>query len=338
MNQPKPIDVPNPSQTTAPALRPAEPLSLAPPTPLDLIQRAVSSGAQVEVMEKLLGLQERWERNEARKAFDSAIAKAKAEIPIIRKGNVVDFTTARGRTNYAYEDLADISSVVDPILSKFGLSYRWRPTSDAKGVTVTCILSHSAGHFEENSLYGPHDLSGNKNAIQAVGSTVTYLQRYTLKAALGLAAAADDDARSAGTGTTEPASARQTPPQSRQDAPGTAQEPQITTYPVCTVKGVREVHSKAGSPKAWTAYFITFDDGFSQLDAATFSKSIADLATELSQTGEQAKLTTKPGRKPNSREIVSLERTDSPPTQAAAEDDVPMEFDDKGQPIKEVTP
>ena len=40
------------------------------------------------------------------------------------------------------------------------------------------------------------DDSGNKNSIQAVGSTTTYLQRYTLKAALGLAASDDDDGRS----------------------------------------------------------------------------------------------------------------------------------------------
>lgn len=37
------------------------------------------------------------------------------------------------------------------------------------------------------------DNSGSKNAIQAVGSTVTYLQRYTLLAATGLAAAGQDD-------------------------------------------------------------------------------------------------------------------------------------------------
>lgn len=37
------------------------------------------------------------------------------------------------------------------------------------------------------------DESGNKNSIQSIGSTVTYLQRYTLKAGLGLAAASDDD-------------------------------------------------------------------------------------------------------------------------------------------------
>jgi hypothetical protein len=61
---------------------------------------------------------------------------------------------------------------------------------------VTCIIAHSAGYSEENSLSAPFDPSGNKNPLQAIGSAQTYLQRYTLKAALGLAAAKDDDAHS----------------------------------------------------------------------------------------------------------------------------------------------
>lgn len=64
-------------------------------------------------------------------------------------------------------------------------------------VTVTCIISHRDGHFEENTLSAGRDESGNKNSIQAVGSTLTYLQRMTLKASLGLAASDDDDGASA---------------------------------------------------------------------------------------------------------------------------------------------
>ena len=37
------------------------------------------------------------------------------------------------------------------------------------------------------------DTSGSKNAVQSIGSTVTYLQRYTLYSILGLASAEQDD-------------------------------------------------------------------------------------------------------------------------------------------------
>jgi ERF superfamily len=176
-----------------------EPTALVPVTPMDMLNRAVQSGADIDMIEKLLNLQERWEASNARKAFDNAMAAAKAEIPTITKNRVVDFTSAKGRTNYRYEDLGEIAKIVDPILAKHGLFYRYRTTSNVnEPVTVTCIVSHRDGHFEENTLCAGRDESGNKNSIQAIGSTSTYLQRMTLKAALGLAVSNDDDAKAAG--------------------------------------------------------------------------------------------------------------------------------------------
>lgn len=163
-------------------------------TPMEMLDRAVSSGASVETLTQLMVLQERWEANQARKAFDEAMAAVKANMPRIVKSRKVDFTSAKGRTNYQYEDLASIMDQIGPVLSAHGLSVRYRTLANPnEPISVTCIVSHRLGHSEENTLMAGRDDSGNKNSIQAIGSTVTYLQRYTLKAALGLAAAADDD-------------------------------------------------------------------------------------------------------------------------------------------------
>jgi hypothetical protein len=167
-------------------------------TPMDMLGRAVTAGADIDVLEKLMALQERYESNQGRKAFDNALASAKSEIPVIFKNRTVDFTSQKGRTHYKHEDLAEIARTVTPILAKHGLSYRFRTTSAPnEPVTVTCIVSHRDGHFEENTLCAGRDDSGNNNCIQAVGSTLTYLQRMTLKAALGLAASDDDDGETA---------------------------------------------------------------------------------------------------------------------------------------------
>lgn len=169
-------------------------------TPMNLLEKAVASG-NLDMAAKMMDLHERWERNQARKAFDEAMAAAKSEIPTITKNREVDFTSQKGRTHYRHEDLAEIAKTVDPILAKHGLSYRFRATSEANApVTVTCVVSHRLGHSEEITLSAGRDESGNKNSIQAVGSAITYLQRYTLKAALGLAASNDDDGKSAGNG------------------------------------------------------------------------------------------------------------------------------------------
>lgn len=163
-------------------------------TPLEMLDRALSSGADPDTLAKLMALQERWQANQARMAFDEAISNAKAEIkPVIRN--------AKGHNDKRYADFAAIASAVDPIITKFGLSYRFKTTQTDR-ISVTCVLSHKEGHFEETTLAGPPDTSGSKNAIQAIGSTLTYLQRYSLTQALGLAATNDDDGKAAGMGST----------------------------------------------------------------------------------------------------------------------------------------
>lgn len=165
---------------------------VVPLTPMGMLDRAVASGASIETLERLIALQERWEANQARKAFDAAVSEAKAEIPTIIKNRT-------GHNSKRYADFAAIASVVDPIIGKHGLSYRFRTQQDER-IHVTCILSHRAGHSEETTLSGPADTSGNKNAIQAIGSTLSYLQRYSLTQALGLASSEDDDGKAAGAG------------------------------------------------------------------------------------------------------------------------------------------
>jgi len=172
-------------------------------TPYDMVTQAVANGSSIDVVTRLLDLHERWEASRARKAFDAAMSDAKAEIGPIAKNRHVNFESKNGgaQTDYRHDDLAQVARTVDPILAKHGLSYRFQTTQEAGMVRVTCIVAHRDGHFETNSLCAGNDASGNKNSIQAIGSTITYLQRYTLKAALGLAASNDDDGKKS----TEPA-------------------------------------------------------------------------------------------------------------------------------------
>ena len=164
-------------------------------TPMDMLATAVSRGADIATIERLAALAERMESQRARREFDEAISAFKAEAPTVIKAREIKHGE---KLISKYEDMAAISKVIDPVLAKYGLSYRFRTEALDKAVRVTCIISHRSGHSEETSLSGPHDASGAKNAIQGIGSSVTYLQRYTLKAALGLAASEDDDAKQAG--------------------------------------------------------------------------------------------------------------------------------------------
>lgn len=167
-------------------------------TPDELLDRAIASGAAVEITTQIMALKERWDHGQNRKAFDEAMAAAQAEMPAITKDKTVDFTSQKGRTTYKHATLGHIEKTVKPVLAKHGLHYRYNTKSEPDRMTVTCIVAHRFGHFEENTLSAPLDTSGNKNPIQAIGSTQTYLQRYTLMAALGLSASEDDDGKAAG--------------------------------------------------------------------------------------------------------------------------------------------
>jgi hypothetical protein len=167
-------------------------------TPMQLLGRALEKGADIGVLEKLMDLQERHEKNQARRAFDAAMADFRAKDLTITKNRKVEYPSKSGdatrKTHYQHEDLAAIAEVVNPALAECGLSYRFRTSSNPnEPISVTCIVSHRLGYFEENTLCAGRDDSGSKNSIQQIGSTITYLQRYTLKAALGLASAHDDD-------------------------------------------------------------------------------------------------------------------------------------------------
>lgn len=158
------------------------------PTPMELLRMAMDQGADIEKLSKLMDLQERWEANEARKAFVSAMAAFKANAPEITKNKPVSF----GNTSYKHATLDHVCDAVTKALSDHGISHRWKVDQVGEWITVICVLTHEMGHSEETKLIGTADNTGSKNSIQAIGSTVTYLQRYTLLAATGLAAANSD--------------------------------------------------------------------------------------------------------------------------------------------------
>jgi len=163
---------------------------------ISMIERVMMDpSSDLSKLERMLEMKERLEEKEARRAFDRAMAEAKSEIPPILKTGTVDYTNDKGKQTYfKHETLDGIAKIIDPILSKHGLSYRYRSKQENGQLYVTCVVAHRDGCSEETTLQGGPDAGAGKNNFQAVGSAATYLQRYTLKLALGLSAAKDDDA------------------------------------------------------------------------------------------------------------------------------------------------
>jgi hypothetical protein len=169
-------------------------------SPAALMMTAIAKGLDLDKVEKAMVLQERWEANEARKAYHDAMAEFKANPPEIEKDRHVKFQTSKGLTQYNHASLANVTSKINSAMSQHGLSAGWKVSQAERIITVTCTITHRLGHSESTSLSAAPDDSGSKNPIQAVGSAISYLERYTLLALTGLATHEMDDDNS-GTGT-----------------------------------------------------------------------------------------------------------------------------------------
>lgn len=156
--------------------------------PMQLIELAIKNNGAVEQLEKLMELQDKWEKEQARKEYFNDLSSFQSAIPVIEKKKLVSFN----QTNYKYAPLDDIMYQISPYLVKFGFSVRWEQCQQESIINVTCIVTHKAGHSERVVLSGTPDVSGKKNNIQSIASTVTYLRRYTLTGALGIATADPD--------------------------------------------------------------------------------------------------------------------------------------------------
>lgn len=239
---------------------------------------AMDPSSDLDKLERMLAMKERIDGQNAMRQFADALSTARADIPPILKDAKVDFTNREGkRTNYQHETLAGIAKVIDPILSKNGLSYRFRTDQGQGGVKVTCIIQHRAGHFEETTLMGGADQSGNKNGFQAIGSAVTYLQRYTLKAALGLSAEVDDDAQSV----TESA------PAQRQSKPEQPAAPNPEAVADGMIAALRGADSEERLKSIWTSEKF-------KTDLAWLRKQDAERAAHVEAAKDSRKESLKP--------------------------------------------
>lgn len=180
---------------SVPAVQQTGAVALADNSPAAIMLAAVKQGIPLDQIEKMMDLQERYERREAEKAYAAAFSSFKAETVEIIKAKQVRFKNSKGGvTEYMHAELSDVLDAVTPQLSKHGLGISWKTTKQERNwVEVTCTLRHTGGHCETVTLGAAPDESGGKNAIQAVGSAITYLERYTAKAILGVAEKGQDD-------------------------------------------------------------------------------------------------------------------------------------------------
>jgi len=161
------------------------------------IASAASNPAMdVEKMERLMAMHERMTDQHAQQVYQSALSRMQPDLPVVKH---------RGDANkrYTYALWEDIHRAITPVMSRYGFSIFFKvDTADA--VRVEATLAHEDGHRESTSITLPADASGNKNAVQAVASSIAYGKRYTAGALLNFATTGEDDDAQAAVEPVEP--------------------------------------------------------------------------------------------------------------------------------------
>lgn len=165
--------------------------------PQALVAQAVEKGSGIETLERLLALAKDVRAEQAREAWNQAMADFQRTCPRIKKGSSARIRTrSGGQYGYSYASLDEIMSTILPVMGPLGLSVSWRCRMEPQQVVANCRVSHVLGHFEESGeIAMPIVIEDfGANPAQRVGIASTYGKRYALLAIIGLAPEDDADA------------------------------------------------------------------------------------------------------------------------------------------------
>jgi ERF superfamily len=151
-----------------------------------LIQQAITQGASVETMEKLLAMRKELRAEAAKEAFDEAMANFQRDCPIIKKTSKVYEKNSTTKVRYTYASIDSIVDQVKSLISEHGLSYTLRVKNDEKMLTVTCRVTHKLGHSEESDFTVPISSEQYMSDVQKFGARSTFAKRYAFCNAFGI--------------------------------------------------------------------------------------------------------------------------------------------------------
>lgn len=169
-----------------------------PPTTFEVALLSVIENENIdpERLEKFLELQFRYKAEQAKDAFNQAMAGFQGDCPVIRKTKHTKFESKNNnKVDYKYSPLDEIVYVAKPHLQKWGLSFSWNiKILDQNTHELVTTIRHADGHSETFShFFNPLHDDNRMNQSQRVKSALTYAKRAGLESALGIVTTEDDD-------------------------------------------------------------------------------------------------------------------------------------------------
>lgn len=193
--------------------------------PKGMIELAISKGADLDKLEKLLTLQERWDANEAKKAFNSCMVEVHKNIPMIGK------SLKNEQTHSKYASLDNIIFETKAIYTEqgFSISFHEGVTEKPEHIRVCADVTHRLGHKEPYFYDVPMDgkgLKGNANMtpIHAKASSTSYGRRYLMCMIWNIPTGDDNDGNN---GSAAPRKQPASMPKEREDTRKNAAEGEV---------------------------------------------------------------------------------------------------------------
>lgn len=172
------------------------PVAAGPMTAETLISQAIAKGTPVETLERLLAMRKELRAEQAKDAFDKAMAAFQFECPVIVKTKAVK--TKSGVVAYKFAPIDSIITQAKPFIQKHGFSYSSNMEIVKNGeetqIKVKIKVTHAAGHSELTEMTVP---LGNKTDImsqtQVVAAAQTFAKRYAFVNAFGILTSDEDN-------------------------------------------------------------------------------------------------------------------------------------------------
>ena len=163
-----------------------------PTSMLDVIARAARDpNVDVEKMERLLALQERYLKDQRRTSYMAALARLEARLPqILKSGQITD---RDGQVRNKYAKLEDVDVAIRPLCADEGFSFSFDSKAMPGGAEYSCTMQHRDGHTETKTLFLPLDTGAGRNSVQSAGSSLSYARRYLLSMHLHLVTRDEDN-------------------------------------------------------------------------------------------------------------------------------------------------
>lgn len=168
--------------------------------PMAMVARALEKGIDGAMLQQFMDLADRYEANEARKAYAQDMVRCQKAMPAVVATSVND------QTDSVYPKVGVIIRAITPIYTKHGFSVSFGEGVAAKeeDMRIAARVLHKLGHYEDFFYDLPPDTTGpqgtvNKTMIHGKASSTTYGQGRLLRMIFNIGILeGDDDGNAAG--------------------------------------------------------------------------------------------------------------------------------------------